>query len=56
MKLTIERGREFSVDRMDDEETLGMTFGAVVGGYQREHVVPELMLIALLNTQVQAVF
>ena len=42
MKLTIERGREFSVDRMDDEETLGMTFGAVVGGYQREHVVPEL--------------
>lgn len=42
MKLTIERGREFSVDRMDDEETLGMTFGAVVGDYQREHVVPEL--------------
>lgn len=42
MKLTVERGREFSVDRMDDEETLGMTFGAVVGGYQREHVVPEL--------------
>ena len=29
LKLTEERGKELSVDRMDDEETLGMVFGTV---------------------------
>ena len=42
MKLTEERGKEFSVDRMDNEETLGMVFGQVTGKFMREHVVPEL--------------
>lgn len=42
MKLTEERGKEISVDRLDNEETLGMTFGAVTGNFMREHVVPEL--------------
>jgi len=42
LKLTEERGKEFSVDRMDNEETLGMVFGTVVGNFMREHVVPEL--------------
>lgn len=42
MKLTEERGKEFSVDRMDNEETLGMVFGQVTGSFMREHVVPEL--------------
>ena len=42
IKLEIERGKELSVDRMDDEETLGMVFGRVVGEFMREHVIPEL--------------
>lgn len=42
MKLTEERGKEISIDRMDNEETLGMTFGAVTGNFMREWVVPEL--------------
>ncbi len=42
MKLTEERGKEFSVDRMDDEETVGLTFGSLAGDFMRLHVVPEL--------------
>lgn len=42
MTLSEERGKEISVDRMDDEETLGLTFGTVVGEFMREHVLPEL--------------
>ncbi len=42
MVLEEERGKEISVDRMDDEETLGLTFGTVTGEFMREHVVPEL--------------
>ncbi len=42
MKLTEERGKEISIDRMDNEETLGMTFGAVTGSFMREQVMPEL--------------
>lgn len=39
--LTQDRGREFSVDAVDDEETLDMTFGAVSGEFIRTKVVPE---------------
>lgn len=42
MKLTEERGKELSVDRMDNEETLGMVFGTVTGNFMREWVIPEL--------------
>ncbi len=42
LKLTRERGKEFSVDRMDDEETLGLAFGSVTGSFMRDHVIPEL--------------
>lgn len=42
LQLTEERGKEISVDRMDDEETLGQAFGAVSGEFVRNHVVPEL--------------
>lgn len=42
MKLTEERGKEITVDRMDDEETLGLTFGTVTGEFMRLHVIPEL--------------
>lgn len=42
LTLTEERGKEFSIDRMDNEETLGMTFGKVTGTFMRDHVAPEL--------------
>jgi len=42
LKLTEERGKEISIDRMDNEETLGMAFGQVTGQFMRNHVVPEL--------------
>lgn len=40
--LTEERGKELSIDRMDNEEVLGMVFGTVTGNFMREHVIPEL--------------
>ena len=42
MKLSEERGEEISIDRMDNEETLGMVFGSVTGNFMREWVIPEL--------------
>ena len=42
LTLSEERGKEISVDRMDDEETLGLTFGSVTGEFMRLHVIPEL--------------
>lgn len=42
MKLTEERGKEISIDRMDNEETLGLTFGTVTGDFMRLNVIPEL--------------
>lgn len=42
LKLTEERGKELSIDRMDDEETLGMAFGAVMNEFIRLHVAPEV--------------
>ncbi|MDD4390595.1 MAG: hypothetical protein PHW03_07315 [Eubacteriales bacterium] len=42
LTLTEERGKEISVDRMDDEETLGLTFGTVTGEFMRLHVIPEI--------------
>lgn len=42
MTLAQSRGREFSIDRMDDEETLGMAFGLLAGEFIRLHVAPEV--------------
>lgn len=42
LTLTEERGKELSIDRMDDEETLGMVFGTVIGQFMRDWVIPEL--------------
>lgn len=42
LTLTEERGKEISIDRMDNEETLGLTFGSVTGEFMRLHVIPEL--------------
>lgn len=42
MTLSVERGKELSIDRMDDEESLGLAFGSVTGSFMREWVVPEI--------------
>lgn len=42
IQLTQERGRAFAIDRMDDEETLGMAFGKLAGEFIRTQVVPEV--------------
>ena len=40
--LSCERGRAFSVDNMDNEETLGQAFGRLAGEFIRTQVVPEV--------------
>lgn len=42
LTLTKERGRAFSIDRMDNEESLDMAFGTLAGEYIRTKVVPEI--------------
>ena len=41
MKLTEERGKELSIDRMDNEE-MANVFGIITGQFMRDWVVPEL--------------
>ena len=40
--LTKDRGVELGIDRMDNEETLGMAFGTLAGEFARTKEVPEL--------------
>ena len=42
MKLAAERGRAFSLDRMDDEEMLGLALGNVIREWMRSYVAPEV--------------
>ena len=42
LTLATERGRGFVIDRMDDEETLGMAFGTLASEFIRTEVAPEL--------------
>jgi hypothetical protein len=42
LQLTKQRGRAFTIDRMDDEETLGMAFGTLVNEFIRTEVAPEV--------------
>lgn len=42
LQLATERGREFVIDRMDDEETLGMAFGTLAEEFIRTQVAPEV--------------
>lgn len=42
IQLTQERGRAFSIDRMDNEETLGMAFGTLASEFIRTQVAPEV--------------
>lgn len=41
-QLTQDRGRSFTIDTMDNDETLGMAFGTLVGEFLRTKVVPEV--------------
>lgn len=42
MTLAAERGRGFTLDRMDNEESLGLVLGNVIRAWMREHVAPEV--------------
>lgn len=42
LTLATERGRSFVIDRMDDEETLGMAVGTTMSEFIRTQVAPEL--------------
>ena len=42
MTLEYDRGRGFLVDAMDNEESMGMAFGALAGEFIRTQVVPEV--------------
>ena len=41
-KFNYDRGRKFSVDAMDNEETAGLAFGQLSAEFMRAQVVPEL--------------
>lgn len=40
--ITQDRGRSFMVDVMDNDETLGMAFGTLLGEFERTEVIPEI--------------
>ena len=42
VKLNSDRGRKFTVDAMDNEETAGLAFGKLSGEFIRTKVVPEM--------------
>ena len=42
VKFDYDRGRAFSVDSMDDEETIGISFGMLSSRFVRNKVVPEM--------------
>src|SRR5262245_38242829 len=42
MQLAAERGRAFTLDRMDNEESLGLLLGNVISEWMRVYVAPEL--------------
>lgn len=42
LTLSRDRGRSFQIDRMDNEETIGMAFGTLAGEFIRTKVAPEI--------------
>jgi hypothetical protein len=42
MTLACERGRQFTVDRMDNDESLGLVVGNLIRTWMREKVAPEI--------------
>ena len=41
-QFTNDRGRRFSIDRMDDQESFGLVAARMVGMFMREEVIPEV--------------
>ena len=41
-EISVDRGRSFMIDAMDNDETIGMAFGSLMGEFERVHVVPEV--------------
>ena len=41
LQLMNDRAKGFSIDRMDNEETLGQAFGGAMGNFMSAHVAPE---------------
>lgn len=41
-ELEIDRGRSFTIDVMDNDESVGMAFGSLLGVNERQYVVPEV--------------
>ena len=42
LTMNYERGRMFSIDSMDNEETAGVAYGRLAGEFRRSYVVPEI--------------
>lgn len=42
LTLEIDRGRSFTVDDMDNEESVGLAFGTLLGEFERTQVIPEV--------------
>lgn len=42
MTLEVDRGRTFSVDAMDNDETIDQAFGVLAGEFMRTQVIPEI--------------
>jgi hypothetical protein len=40
--LSIDRGRSFMIDVMDNDETLGMAFGSALNTIERQSIIPEV--------------
>lgn len=40
--LNVDRGRSFTIDAMDNEESMGLAFGTLLGEFERVDVVPEI--------------
>lgn len=56
VKFNYDRGRKFTVDAMDNEETAGLAFGKLAAEFIRTKVVPEMDAFALRPTQAQQAF
>lgn len=42
LTIAIDRGRSFTIDTMDNDETVGMAFGSLLGEFERTQVIPEV--------------
>ena len=51
VQCNFDRGRMFTVDNMDNQETANIAFGRLAGEFIRTKVVPELDAFRFANTQ-----